>query len=360
MKSAIRRARGGRQSASRVAAAVALGLFIGSLPLYGAHFFLCLAACLPFGLDLLIAYAAANISNPVIAPFLVVAEVELGSLVLRGHAIAFDFAQARATGVLGFVAEAAVGSLFVGALLATVGGSLSLILAHALRAPAAQAPDAREELELAITRTVARYRGLPLGVRYYVAGKLAGDPVVNELASLGSLGRVLDAGCGRGQFGLLLHELQRVESLVGFDADERKVAFATRAARDDARFRVADLAHVDAFDADTVLLSDVLHYLTLAEEQALLLRISASASVSRLVIRELDAVAGRASAWTRAAEWLATRTGYNRSSRPLRYRATSELVAELTALGWQCQVRAASGGTPFGNALTIATRASRA
>ena len=49
------------------------------LPLYGLHFPLCLAVCLPLQLDVVVAYLAANISNPLVAPFLVTAEVEIGS-----------------------------------------------------------------------------------------------------------------------------------------------------------------------------------------------------------------------------------------------------------------------------------------
>src|SRR5450631_4405533 len=84
-----RRLRGTRQSPSRVALAVAIGLFIGCLPVYGAHFLLCSLICLPFGLDLLLCYLVANISNSLVAPFLITLEVELGSLVTTGKHAAF-------------------------------------------------------------------------------------------------------------------------------------------------------------------------------------------------------------------------------------------------------------------------------
>jgi SAM-dependent methyltransferase len=273
--------------------------------------------------------------------------------------VAFDLTQARATGVLGFVLEAALGSVFVGATLAVAGGLLSLVIARAFGARDSTAAPPPDALEQAIGRTVARYGTAPLGVRYYVAGKLAADPAVPELARLGPLGRVLDAGSGRGQFGLLLLELGRLDSLTGFDSDARKVRFSVAAARGEAHFSEQDLAHVTTFDADTVLLLDVLHYLTLAEQTALFQHISSSSGVSRLVIRELDARGGSASRWTRFAEWIATRTGYNRATRPLCYRSTAELERELEGLGWQCRTRAASRGTPFGNVLTVATRDAR-
>src|SRR6187431_3518064 len=97
-----RRLRGGRQSPARVALAVALGLFIGCLPVYGLHFLLCLLVCLPLGLDLVLAYLVANISNPLIAPFLITLEVEIGSLLSTGHHAAFTLDQAKQNGILGF------------------------------------------------------------------------------------------------------------------------------------------------------------------------------------------------------------------------------------------------------------------
>ena len=54
-----------------------VGLFIGALPLYGLHFPLCAAVCLPLRLDLVAAYLAAQVSNPFVAPFLVFSTVSV-------------------------------------------------------------------------------------------------------------------------------------------------------------------------------------------------------------------------------------------------------------------------------------------
>jgi uncharacterized protein (DUF2062 family) len=113
---------------ARAAGSVAIGLFIGSLPVYGLHLPLCLAVCLPLHLDAAVAYLAANISNPLIAPFLVVAEVQVGSLVLTGQLAPFDVATARAAGLAGFASYAAVGAPMVGGLLAAVGAALAALI----------------------------------------------------------------------------------------------------------------------------------------------------------------------------------------------------------------------------------------
>ncbi len=124
-----RRLRGGRLTPSRAAASVALGLFVGCLPLYGLHLPLCLALCLPLRLDAAVAYLAANISNPLVAPWLLLAEVQIGSLLLTGALSRFDVHAARATGVMGYAAYAAIGSVIVGAVLAGIGGVIAASIA---------------------------------------------------------------------------------------------------------------------------------------------------------------------------------------------------------------------------------------
>jgi uncharacterized protein (DUF2062 family) len=133
MRRLWRRLRGGEFSPLRLALSVAAGLFIGCQPAYGLHFPLCAAVCLPFKLDLVAAYLAANISNPLMAPFLVVLEVNVGSYLLTGQPAPFDVARAREAGVSGFVAQAVVGSLLVGAAVAAGGGLVAYVIARRYR-----------------------------------------------------------------------------------------------------------------------------------------------------------------------------------------------------------------------------------
>src|SRR5207249_8066883 len=64
---------------TREAAAMGLGAFIGCSPFYGFHLAMCWAAGWFLGLNRLKMYLAANVSNPLVAPFLVVAEVQTGA-----------------------------------------------------------------------------------------------------------------------------------------------------------------------------------------------------------------------------------------------------------------------------------------
>ena len=347
------RLRGTPGSPWRAALAVAFGLFIGCQPLYGLHFVLVLAVCVPLRLDAVLSYLAANISNPLVAPFLIFAEVETGAYLLTGHFVAFDVERARATGAAGFAGQLLIGSLVVGALLALLGFAVAWLLASRRSAARAAAPP-RDDVEAAAERTRARYTTAPVADRYYVAGKLAFDPVFRLLSSLeGDFGRVLDLGCGRGQLGLLLLELGRASSVSGIDSDARKIDVA-RSAGPEAEFRVGDVARVELRPADTVLLVDVLHYLPLNEQDDLL-RASARAvgERGRLLLRELDADPSARSSVTRAFEWFARKIGLNRG-RASHYRSALELTRVLEEAGLRCRVQGASERTPFANVLIVA------
>jgi uncharacterized protein (DUF2062 family) len=354
-----RRLRGERQSPPRVALAVALGLFIGCLPVYGLHFVLCALVCLPFGLDLLLAYLVANISNPLVAPFLLTLEVEVGSLLSTGHHAGFSLERAKQTGILGFAFQAGLGSIFVGAGLGALGSAIAYVIARRRRPTAAVVQDDETDREVAMQRTIQRYRSAPLGDRLYVAAKLNTDPLTLLLCALsGDFGRVLDAAAGRGQFGLFLWDLGRCSALDGFDSDARKVAIAERAAAGNARFETQDLLAFPEREVDTLLLIDVLHYLTLPEQDALLRRAARCVTHGRILIRELDAGRVGRSTITRGFEWLAKVSGYNRGRAGRHYRPAREIVDQLGLAGLSCEVIGASEGTPFANVLIVATRSS--
>ncbi len=344
-----RRARGGGSPLER-SVSVGVGLFIGCLPLYGLHFPLCVAACVPFGLDLVAAYLAAQISNPWLAPLLVTLEARVGSALLGRAPLAMSELE---LGRFGDVFERAlVGSLVVGGGLALLGSLLTYLIA---RRGGEKDGAARFE------RTLERYASAPRGDRWYVDLKLRSDPVVNELCSAGDLGRLIDAGAGRGQIGLLLQDRGQVSELSGFDPDARKVAVARTAAGGRERFEVADLTSFEAAEssADSVLLIDVLHYLSPDEQDAALARVKSwLVPGGRLFVREVDRKPGAFSLLTRLFERVATLLGYNRASGALGFRPVSEIVRCLEALGFSCHVRDASAGTPFDNALIVATLSS--
>lgn len=342
----------GAGSPPEVGLSVGIGLFIGCLPLYGLHLPLCAAICVPLGLDLVLAYLAANISNPFIAPLLAVAEVEIGALLLTGHAVPFELEAARRTGIAGFALQAALGSVVLGFLLGVAGGGAAAWVA--LR----REVSSRAPIASAKARVRARYRSARVADRRYVAMKLWLDPVAAQLGNCGELGEVLDLGCGRGQLGLFLLELGVAGSLHGFDFDARKIEVARAAADGAAQFQVQDLVQADFPAADTVLLVDVLHYLAPEQQAAVLRRAAASVREGgRLIVREASRKPSLGSALTRAFERLGARLGYNKAAGALGFLGSDSIVEELAKVGFACDV-AGSSAPALANSLVVARRAS--
>lgn len=339
----LRRLRGER-SPLRLGVSVGLGLFIGCLPVYGLHLPLCLLVCLPLRLDAVAAYLAANVSNPFIAPFLLFASAQIGSLLVTGAPLELDLAALREAGALDVAASTLLGSVVLGAFLGITGGSAAAWIARRKSTP--------DALDAAIARTVARYRNAPPADRHYVRWKLRLDPVLREIAQLGELGSVVDAGAGRGQLGACLLELGLVRTLTGFDHDARKIELA-RAALPEASFSVESTDTYAFPQADTILFIDVLHYLSpSAQERVIARAASALRPDGRLIVREVED-ARRGSALTRLFERLGLALGINRGQK-FAFRPIAEITALLERLGFECERRDASSGTPLSNALVIA------
>ena len=375
LRRALRELRGGRLSPARGAAAVALGLFIGSQPIFGCHFPLIVVLCLWLRLDALIAYVAANISNPFFAPALLTAEVEVGALLRTGARPRFDHALDRAA-AFHFAGDLALGAPTVGLGLALAGGALTFValsLTQRLR-PAGIAPepyrlpaDAPPWVH-AVERVAGRYSpadGATAAERsrfHYVRTKLLGDPVARMIADVegegeGALGEVLDIGTGRGQLPILLVELHRASRARGVDWDGEKVEAGNRAAAGlDVTLSQGDARTADYPPADTVLLIDLIHYFTLREQDEILRRAAAAVRPGgRLLVREADTDRGWRSAVTLLEERVFTAVRFNKGER-VRFRPAREIVSLLEAGGLGCEVRPAWGKTPFANVLVIGRR----
>jgi uncharacterized protein (DUF2062 family) len=114
LRLAWRELRGAETTPGRAAAAVAIGLFVGSQPAFGTHTPTVLTVCLLLQLDAAMAWVAANISIPPIAAFLVPAEVQLGSYLHTGHTMPFKWANFSETGFKGVALYAFTGSAYSG------------------------------------------------------------------------------------------------------------------------------------------------------------------------------------------------------------------------------------------------------
>ncbi|MCL2724041.1 MAG: DUF2062 domain-containing protein [Polyangiaceae bacterium] len=122
---AWRRLKGGELTPRRAALSIALGLAIGVTPLWGLHWLIVVAVCVPFRLDAPLAYIAANVSLPFVAPFITFAELEIGARVIRGAWLALTPEQARHIDIATMLVEGVVGTVFLAVGFAAVGGLLT-------------------------------------------------------------------------------------------------------------------------------------------------------------------------------------------------------------------------------------------
>ncbi|WP_437568898.1 DUF2062 domain-containing protein [Sorangium sp. So ce542] len=405
---AWRELRGSELSAGRTAVAVAIGLFIGSQPIFGCHTPLVLLLCLWFRLDAAIAWVAANISNPLFAPALLTAEFQVGAYLRTGRWLRLHEKMSWAQALSEFPEYMLLGAPVVGLALAALGGGLvfALVALKRRRAPSLQRggmepyrlPEDAPPWVHAIERVAARYspqEGATPAQRtrfHYVRFKLLGDPVARLIADIagdrpGALGEVLDIGTGAGQLPILLLELGRAARVRGFDWDRAKIEDARRASGGDpgaplppspsppgssgeppaphaapplaAEFWCADAREAELGDADTVLLIDLLHYFRVEEQDAILRRAAAAVRPGgRLLVREADTERGLRSSITLLEERIFTALRFNRGER-VRFRPAREIVALLEQLGFSCETRPAWGKTPFSNVLIVGTRADR-
>ena len=378
---AWRELRGGNTSPGRAALAVAIGLFVGSQPIFGCHTPIVLFLCVWFRLDAALCWLASNISNPFFAPFLITAEIHVGSLLWTGAPVPVDAAVIRETGATGFAGFAFLGAPIVGLSLSAVGGGLVFGLIRGKRWFFPRSPkDRPNPYQLpenappwvgAVERVASRYAppedSTPAQRTrfHYVRVKLLGDPVAKLIADIagdvpGVLGEVFDIGTGRGQLPILLVELGRASRARGIDWDLPKIEDARAAAATPPAvggdFAQGD-ARVEPIDpADTVLLIDVLHYLSIKEQDALLARAAdAVRPGGRLIVREADTERGWRSKATLIEERIFTALKFNRGERVC-FRPARDVVAILEAHGLVCRMQPAWGKTPFANVLIVGNR----
>nr|WP_294508786.1 class I SAM-dependent methyltransferase [uncultured Rhodopila sp.] len=208
------------------------------------------------------------------------------------------------------------------------------------------------------SRAAQRYRDCPRFDRFYLTGKLRHDPVYADVFALAGdgFGHVLDAGCGRGQLGVLLLEAGAAETVLALDWNAAHLDQARDAAHGlPFRAERRDLAHAaDLPAADTVFLIDILYQLDTAAQDALLLSACRSAR-SRVVVRTPDTAAGLRSAITRSLEVLGRRVWPHAGAR-VNPRPMGDLAATMSAAGFAVTESPCWRGTPFANRLLVARR----
>jgi SAM-dependent methyltransferase len=354
-----------------------MGAFIGCLPVYGLHLAIILILSLRLRLDGALAYLAANISNPFVAPFIVAAQVHVGAIVLDGAAPDFAADGAIAHAISSSPKYLAVGAPIVSLAIALPLGALGFVVTVLKRRfvgdrkrIAYTLPPSAPPWVIAVEETARRFapdddRSPAARARFnYVRIKMLTDPVARMIADdleKAPVRRVLDIGTGRGQLPMLLVALGRAESARGIDWDAAKIDEGSRAVSRapavDVELERGDARTATFDEADVVLLIDLLHYFTLDEQDAILKRAaSAVRPGGRLLVREADTERGWRSFVTLLEEKVFTLAKWNRGERVC-FRPAREIAALLEREGMTVAIEKAWGKTPFSNVLIVGRRA---
>ena len=286
-------------SPGRDAAAIGVGAFIGCLPIYGLHLLLTILAGRILRLNRLKMYLAANISNPVMAPFLIFAEIQTGAWLRRGtfHALTVDAVRQLDPWSLG-------GDLLLGSLLIGVAAGAALSLSTLA------ATDSAPSLPPVIVDTFAgaadRYVDTTIVAWEFARGKLRGDGVYAALLmeQLEPGETCVDIGCGQGLTLAALIEAQRRHQaghwplpppprfarLVGIETRRRVAAIASEALGADAHIVHASAPEGLPDRISAALLIDVLHMMPAGNQETLLNAVRLRmADGGVLFVREADA-----------------------------------------------------------------------
>jgi len=236
---------------------------------------------------------------------------------------------------------------------------------------------ARSNWPVLLDAASAPYRSAGRFAWRFARGKLGIDPVFRHLLYTGLVApnaRVLDIGCGQGLLASLLRECAALERqgqwpshwpaapagarVTGIELMERDVQRARAALGSTAEFICGDMRSTPFPEVDVVVILDVLHYITVPEQDEVLARARRALPVGgRLLLRIGDA-ASRCGFWT--SQWVDALVTFVRGHRvvPQYGRTLAQWIAQLESLGFVVKSEPMSRGTPFANVLLIAQVAS--
>lgn len=366
MRRAFRDLRLEGSGAGREAAAVGLGVFLGCLPVYGLHLLLCWVMGALFRLNRLKVYLAANISNPFVAPWLLLAELQVGAWLRHGALQSLRPSAVRAAGLDVVLIDLVTGSVVVGLALGAIAAAATYFV---LRNPA----DDTAFLDL-VRRASDRYVGASIVAWEFARGKMRGDPIYRA-ALCGGLLRsghtLIDLGCGQGLMLSLLAEARRAvatdrwptslpapprfERMIGIELRPRAAAAARHALEGDAEIVEADAADASFVDVNVVLLFDVLQMVKREDQDLILARLAASLHRDGVIlVREADAAAG----WRFRAVRLGNRLkaiAFGNWRQGFTFRTRDEWFECFARHQLDAEVYAMGDGTPFANVLFALT-----
>jgi uncharacterized protein (DUF2062 family) len=348
-------------SPRRDAVAVGVGVFIGCTPFYGLHLILSVLGADLLRLNRLKVYLAANISNPLVLPFLVFAEVQAGAWLRSGRVHALSREAVTSVDPWIFGLDLVIGAVAIGAIAGGVIGALTY---------AATRDRAADPVFTGLVHRAAEHYALTsLTAWEFAHAKLRSDPVY-RLAMRDDVlpggGTLADIGCGQGLMLALLAEARRApaaadlatrrwptyQRLLGIETRPRVAAMAQDALGAlDVEIVPADATRTPLPHCSAVLMFDVLQMMPRAAQDALVAAVRAAIAPEGVaLVREADASAGWRFVLVRTGNRLKALAGRAWRQR-FAFRGRDEWVACFRAHGFDVDVLPGLESHPFGNVL---------
>lgn len=217
------------------------------------------------------------------------------------------------------------------------------------------------------------YRAADSHAARFASSKLRRDPVYRHVFEQGLIppgATVLDLGCGQGLLACcaaVAADAQRRgvwpaawgpaptdTRMIGMELSPLQLRRAAVGGLAAARFVLADMRHADFPPCDVVACIDTLHYMSLSEQDDVLLRArNALRADGVLLLRVNDASAPLR--W-RVGLWIdrITRAVQGGGFEPVHGRTLESWLAVLTRLGFEVECRRMDGRLPFANLLLVA------
>ncbi|MBI5073914.1 MAG: DUF2062 domain-containing protein [Nitrospirae bacterium] len=119
-------------SPSEIAFAVALGNFVGILPLVGLHTVVAIGLAHLLRLNIMIVFLGTQISNPISFPFILFISAQIGNLMLSGALLKIQFTTDLAV-LKSYILPTIIGGIVLGLVVSSVSYVLTLKIARRFR-----------------------------------------------------------------------------------------------------------------------------------------------------------------------------------------------------------------------------------
>jgi SAM-dependent methyltransferase len=307
-------------------------------------------------------YLAANVSNPILAPFLLFAELQVGAWLRHGRIHPLKIETVKATSPWSFGLDLVIGSLAVGGVLAVVAALFTY--------PVVRRGDEDALFARLVRQASDRYVESSLTAWEFARGKLRGDPIYRSSLDdrlLPSGETLVDVGCGQGLMLALLIEARglvrasswpparalppQFDRLIGIETRSRMARLARSALGVEARIERADARTIELERCSAVLLFDVLHMMSKEEQQGLLSKVAGALTAGGVIlVREADSAAGWRFLVVRSVNRLKALAQGSWRQR-FSYRTRDQWLSCFAALGLRVDPRSMPAANALGNVL---------